>query len=511
MPALAVLVVACPCALVLATPAAVLAATARLAQRGVLVKGGAAIEGLARADTLAFDKTGTLTEGKPELGDCIAFGPEDAGQSLDQTQAVARGAAPGRRGRAVQRAPACAPLRRRGKRRGLALPPIEEFQAHPGAGVGHAWSIVAPRSREGEPPGELMPAAGPSLALPRSQSLIPMRGNQSSNQKKSPGRYHGRFWSATCGWCASRAWSCRRRSSRPLESLDQAGQTSLLVVSDGQILGVIGARDRVRREAHDVIHELKHLGFRDLAILTGDRAAPARAVARKVHIAQVEAELTPAGKAAWIDDRRRQGRKVAMVGDGINDAPALARADVGIALAGVGSDLAAEAGSVVLLGDPLAALPETFRLCPSDRARDPPEHPDLRVRFQRPGDPAGGTAGSRARSPPPSSTRSVRSWCCSMRSGFWASSAGTRWRSCAGSTGSRSFAGGAVRPPAFDGSGSIAGRVIRAGAPGSPSWPMHDVGDRDRRTRASGRAAAVRAGSSPPAPPRSAHSLARTD
>ncbi len=365
MPALAVLVVACPCALVLATPAAVLAATARLAQRGVLVKGGSAIEGLARADTLAFDKTGTLTEGKPELGECIVFGTEDQNRDLGQDESAAlnpharfrEGKPPGEpisdparteprppritQADLVLRLAAAAeqssehPLARllvaEARRRSLVLPAIEDFQAHPGAGV---WARVKVAGDEAEAEGQgqkhdssTRAVLVGNLRLVREQGVVvPPPVEQA------------------------------------VESLDQAGQTSLLVVSDGQVLGVIGARDRVRREAHDVIHELKHLGLRDLAILTGDRPAPARAVARKVHIAQVEAELTPAGKAAWIDERRRQGRKVAMVGDGINDAPALARADVGIALAGVGSDLAAEAGSVVLLGDPLAALPESFRL-----------------------------------------------------------------------------------------------------------------------------------------------------
>ncbi len=135
------------------------------------------------------------------------------------------------------------------------------------------------------------------------------------------------------------------------------------MVADGNVIGVIGARDRVRASAHDVIHDLKHLGLKDLTILTGDRLAAARAVAKKVHIKHVEAELTPAGKADWIEHRRQDGRIVAMVGDGINDGPALARADVGLAIAGVGSDLAAEAGSVILMGDPLTALPETIRLC----------------------------------------------------------------------------------------------------------------------------------------------------
>jgi len=379
MPALAVLVVACPCALVLATPAAVLAATARLAQRGVLVKGGTAIEGLARADTLAFDKTGTLTEGKPELGECIVFGAagvesgtitrsvmttSDEGSALrpegTETSNITRSVmSTSGEGFALGLEPADLdagqdtavaellrlaaaaeqssehPLARllvaEARRRGLVLPAIEDFQAHPGAGVWarvtHAGDKSAPRDKLEQLASSARAVLVGNLRLVREQGVtVPPQVEQA------------------------------------IEMLDQSGQTSLLVVSDGRILGAIGARDRVRREAHDVIHELKHLGLCDLAILTGDRPAPARAVAKKLHIAKVEAELTPAGKSAWIEERRREGRKVAMVGDGINDAPALARADVGIALAGVGSDLAAEAGSVVLMGDPLAALPEMFRL-----------------------------------------------------------------------------------------------------------------------------------------------------
>ena len=131
LPALAVLVVACPCALVLATPAAVLAATARLAQRGVLVKGGAAIERLARVNTIAFDKTGTLTEGKPELGDCIPLGSSsvDIEERRDEVLRLA----------AAAEQPSEHPLARllvaEAKRRGLALPAIDDFQAQPGAGV----------------------------------------------------------------------------------------------------------------------------------------------------------------------------------------------------------------------------------------------------------------------------------------------------------------------------------------------------------------------------------------
>jgi Cu+-exporting ATPase len=306
MPALAVLVVACPCALVLATPAAVLAATARLARRGVLVKGGAALERLARADAFAFDKTGTLTEGRPELGDVVAL-PAWDGDLLRIAAAVER--------------PSEHPLARllvaEAQHRGIELPEVEEFRAHPGAGV--SATIRDDRGRR--------PVLVGNLRLVREHGI------------EVPGEVE-----------------------EALKSLDDEGQTALLVVVDGRIAGAIGARDRVRPEAHDVIHDLKHLGLKDLTILTGDRPASARRVAKKVHIKAVEAELTPADKADWIRRRREEGRVVAMIGDGINDAPALAVADVGLALGGVGSDIAAEAGSIVLMGDPLEPLPGAIRL-----------------------------------------------------------------------------------------------------------------------------------------------------
>jgi Cu+-exporting ATPase len=318
LPMLAVLVVACPCALILATPAAVLAATARLARRGVLVKGGAAIEALAQVDTFAFDKTGTLTEGKPELGDVIAIGPPDGDGSIDVVDAeVLRLAAAAEQ---PSEHPLAKMLVAEARERGLALPAVDDFQAQPGAGI---VARIPP----------LVADVEASTILIGNLRLI---------------REHGVDVPA--------------EAEAALEDLDRAGQTALIVVRDRRVLGVIGARDRVRRVAHDVIHDLKHLGLKDLTILTGDRVAPALAVGKKVHVKQVEAELTPAGKAEWVDRRRRDGRIVAMVGDGINDAPALARADVGLAIAGVGNDLAAEAGTVVLMGDPLVALPEAIRI-----------------------------------------------------------------------------------------------------------------------------------------------------
>ena len=308
MPALAVLVVACPCALILATPAAVLAATARLARHGVLVKGGAALERLAKVDAVAFDKTGTLTEGRPEIGDIIAFGTDTPETVLNQAALVEQSS----------EHPLARLLVADAKRRGLSLlGEIRDFQAHPGAGVS---AVVGDHG-----------IAAPFLV--GNARLFRERGIELPPEVTAA-----------------------------LEALDASGQTSLLVACNGQVTGVIGARDKVRPEAHDVLHDLKHLGLKDLTILTGDRLAPAQAIGKKVHVKQVEAELTPAAKAEWVQKRQVEGRVVAMVGDGVNDAPALATADVGLAIGGAGADIAAEAGSIVLMGDPLAPLPDAVRL-----------------------------------------------------------------------------------------------------------------------------------------------------
>ncbi len=305
--AVAILVVACPCALVLATPAAILASLAWTARHGVIVKGGAALERLAKCDTFAFDKTGTLTLGRPEPGDLRTlgtWGPEDLLR-------LAAGA------EASSRHPLAEVVRQAAEARGLEAAPARDVEALPGAGVAATCSLG---DRE-------------VTVLVGNRRLMRERG-------------------LTIGEPADQA----------LAELDGQGQTALLIAVDGSVAGLIGARDRVRPEAHDVIHELKHLKFGELAILTGDRVGAARAVAKRVHIKNVEAELAPADKARWVEERLAAGRRVAMVGDGINDAPALARATVGLAIGGVGADLAAEAGDIVLMGGPLAVLPDLVRL-----------------------------------------------------------------------------------------------------------------------------------------------------
>jgi Cu+-exporting ATPase len=316
-PALSVLVVACPCALILATPAAIIAALGRLAGTGVLIKGGAALERLSGVDAVAFDKTGTLTEGRLELGEVAPLDGTAAGELL--------------RLAATAEQPSEHPLARlllqEAQARGLALDAVDEFQAHPGAGISAKC------------------AAGQLLVGNR--RLLEEQGVVLSPEVIAL-----------------------------VDRLDAAGQTVLVVSLDGRVLGAIGARDRVRPGAKGVIEELRRLGVRRIALLTGDRPAVARAVAEQVGIDEVHAELLPQDKAdlvaGWIEGRDGAAPlRVAMVGDGINDAPALARATVGLAMGGTGADVAAEAGDMVLT------------VGPSTADRDPLGHLPLLVRLSR--------------------------------------------------------------------------------------------------------------------------------
>jgi Cu+-exporting ATPase len=302
-PALSVLVVACPCALILATPAAIIAALGRLAGTGILIKGGSALERLARVTAFAFDKTGTLTEGRLELSDVVPLDGVSA-EDLLRTAATAEQHSEHLLARLIVQ---------EASRRGLNPGPIAEFQSYPGIGV-------------------MAQAADQETLIVGNRRLLEEQGIPLPPEAQAA-----------------------------LERLDAAGQTALLVARRGRVLGVLGARDRVRPEAAGVLKELRALGIAEIAMLTGDRTAAARAVAEALDITEVHAELLPPQKAEMIV-YWQQGYKVAMVGDGINDAPALARADVGLALGGAGADIAAEAGDIVLMGDPLRPLPLLLRL-----------------------------------------------------------------------------------------------------------------------------------------------------
>ncbi len=296
-PTLAVLVVACPCPLVLATPAAVIAALGRLAGTGVLLKGGAALERLAAVNAVAFDKTGTLTEGKLELGDVVPLGDIESDEVLRTAAAAEK--------------PSEHPLARvivaAAQSRNLTIEDPESFTAHPGSGV--------------------TATVGGAVVIVGTRRFLEERGI-----------------------------AVPPEADAALTQLDANGQTALLVAKNGQVLGAMGARDRVRPEAAGVLHDLKALGLGPLTLLTGDRAAAANAVATNLPLDAVHAELLPHQKAEFLANS-----SAAFVGDGVNDAPALARAAVGIAI-GTGADLAAEAGDIVMMGDPIRPLPFLFRL-----------------------------------------------------------------------------------------------------------------------------------------------------
>ncbi|CAN5603565.1 hypothetical protein BH10PLA2_BH10PLA2_22960 [soil metagenome] len=301
-PALSVLVVACPCALILATPAAIIAAFGRLAGTGILIKGGAVLERLAGVNAFAFDKTGTVTEGRLELAEIV---PLDAWTPDEVLQFAASAEQPSEHLLAqlvVQSAAA----------QNLTLLTFEEFQALPGSGV---------------------------EAIVEGQRIHV--GNRRLIEEKVG------LLSASI--------------IEQLERLDAIGCSSMIVSRDGVPMGIIAARDRLRPEAAGVLRELRDLGINSISLLTGDREAPAQQIAGSIDISDWHAELTPQAKANRVDELKRAGR-VAFVGDGINDALALAKADVGIALAKANHDLAAEAGDIVFLQNSIATLPFLLRL-----------------------------------------------------------------------------------------------------------------------------------------------------
>ena len=316
LPALGVLVVACPCPLVLATPAAVMAALAWLARRGVVVRGSHSLERLARVDTFAFDKTGTLTQGALELGEISVTSDLSADEIL-RAAAIAERQSEHLLARLLVNS---------AEARGMRLAVPTSFESFAGAGV---IAQVTDLDLTGTGDGSV--------------SRTVVVGNRRMLDR------------GEIGFSADIALLVKQRES--------AGESPLVVAIDGIVIGVIGVRETIRSESRQVLHELHDAGITQFALLTGDRPQPADAVVQALGLFDhVATEQLPADKARWIEQARQGGRCVAMVGDGVNDAPALATADVGLALGRAGADLTAEAGDILLLGDPLRPLPGLLRL-----------------------------------------------------------------------------------------------------------------------------------------------------
>ncbi len=293
-----VLIIACPCALGLATPTAILVATGRAAQLGVLIKGGDALEHLQRVDLVVFDKTGTLTEGRPRLVRVVPLN----GQKPDALLALAAAV--------EQRSehPLARAVVEAAEARGLTLPPVRDFEVQ--AGLGVAARVDGRRVQIGRPAF----LAEQGIPVPEEQ----------------------------------------------VTALAAEGHTVVAVAVDGQPAGLLALADTIRPSAEAAIQAL-HRMDRRVAMITGDSETAARAVARRLGIDEIRANVLPQDKAAAVAAFQEEGHVVAMVGDGINDAPALAQADVGIAM-GSGTDIAIEAGDVTLMRPDLRAVVDAFRL-----------------------------------------------------------------------------------------------------------------------------------------------------
>jgi Cu+-exporting ATPase len=303
------IVISCPCALGVATPAALLVGTGRGAQCGVLIKGGQYLEVAGRVDTVAFDKTGTLTAGKPSVTDVI---PAEGGVSPDELLRLAGAVEKG------SEHPLGEAIVAEANRRGIDLPDPRGFEAFPGRGV---RAVV-----EGE-----------TITL-GNRSLV-------SEHRAGGGTEGG---DGLAGWEPS------------LRALEEQGKTAMVVMVGDRLCGVIAVADELKPSARAAVERLKELGIQ-VVMLTGDNARTASSIARQAGIVRFLAELLPQQKERAIASLQSEGRVVAMVGDGINDAPALAKADVGIAI-GSGTDIAKETGGIVLVSDDLVRVATAIQL-----------------------------------------------------------------------------------------------------------------------------------------------------
>jgi Cu+-exporting ATPase len=298
--AVSVLIIACPCALGLATPMAIMVGVGRGAQAGVLIKNAEALERFARVDTIVIDKTGTLTEGRPKLI-ALQVAPGFAEADVLRLAASVERGSEHPLGEAIVKA---------AEERGLGLADAYNFDAPAGKGVSGA-----------------------------SDGRRVIIGNLRMMQEAG----------IDVGPTAAEA-----------DRLRSEGATAIFIAIDGSIAGVAGVADPIKATTPEALAALKADGIR-VVMLTGDNAATAKAVARRLGIAEVEAEVLPADKSAVVEHLRKEGRVVAMAGDGVNDAPALAAADVGIAM-GTGTDVAMESAGVTLLKGDLMGILRARRL-----------------------------------------------------------------------------------------------------------------------------------------------------
>jgi Cd2+/Zn2+-exporting ATPase len=292
---LALLVIACPCALVISTPVSVVAALSTAARSGILVKGGRALEMMGKVKTIAFDKTGTLTYGSPEVVDITAFGQHTPSEVLTRFAAVT----------SRSEHPLAKAIVNYAKEEKTSIPVLENFEAVPGEGAYGQW-------------------------------------NGKTYRIGSP-EYHLNFHVIS------------PNEETTLESWRKSGYSIVVLSSDEHLCGAIALRDQVRPDAAKVIQQLRSRGVDSIVLLSGDHPQAAAGIARELGITDYRGGMLPQGKVDYITGIRRSGNLTAMVGDGINDAPALAAADLGIAM-GAGTDVALETADIALIHNDLKSL-----------------------------------------------------------------------------------------------------------------------------------------------------------
>ncbi|QYM72697.1 heavy metal translocating P-type ATPase [Pseudochrobactrum sp. Wa41.01b-1] len=298
--AVSVLIIACPCALGLATPMSIMTATGRGAQAGVLIKDAEALERMAKVDTLIVDKTGTLTEGRPKLTDVVAVSGIDDNKLLQLAASLEKGS----------EHPLAEAIVAGAEAKGLKTDNVDEFEAITGKGV--AGTVK-----------------GRAVALGNPAMMQDMRLDIAAIQAQA-------------------------------DTLRAEGKTAMFVAVDNKLAGLVAVADPIKETAAEAIRTLHARGLK-IIMATGDNERTARAVAAKLGLDDVRADVLPEDKKALVDELHKQGKKVAMAGDGVNDAPALAAADVGIAM-GTGADVAVESAGITLLKGDLTGIARAHHL-----------------------------------------------------------------------------------------------------------------------------------------------------
>ncbi|MFZ5924971.1 MAG: heavy metal translocating P-type ATPase [Bacillota bacterium] len=300
---MSVLVIACPCALVLATPTAVVASVGNAARRGALIKGGITLEKAGRVSVVCFDKTGTLTQGRPQITEVRPF------TVLDQKELIATAAA------------------------------VEKMSEHP-----IAKAIVAKASDEGV-----------SVADPEDFSVAFGQGVRGKVESRLVEVGNRRL-------LEDAGAEVDEKVDTWLAEQEKLGRAALVVMVDGEVVGGIAVADSLRHDAARSLRALRDLGIKKLVMLTGDNSATARAIAAEAGITEVKANLLPEEKLAYVKGLQLKHETVAMVGDGVNDAPALTLADVGIAMGAAGTDVAIESSDIALMADNLTMVADVLAL-----------------------------------------------------------------------------------------------------------------------------------------------------